>query len=223
MDPSVWGPTCWRLVFTTSFRLPRDRCLDMFTALRHILPCSHCRRSYCMYLDRLPPEAAIDSTPRSAAKFAWTVKDYVNGKLGSTVVPFSTVCNRHEIFSTPISRSDVVDFLCCVALQVESEEQVAAYETFATVMDELLRVCCEHAKLHLPLDSKFRSPATLFLHALQARNVLNVSMGQPTMSREEMLRRYRSSHNVKADTATRRTSHVSQRVTTRSQRHARKR
>lgn len=187
----MWGPACWRLVFTTCFKLPRQRCVDMFEALRFVLPCVHCRRSYRMYLQRLPPEVAIDAKPHAAAKFAWTVKDYVNGKLGTGVLPFSTLCARHEVFSAPVSRMDVVDLLCCVAMQVDDDDQVGAYETFAGVLGETVRACGETLPMHLPLDAKYRSPATLWLHAMKLKNALCTEVGAPTLTREQMMVRYR--------------------------------
>lgn len=189
MDPAVWGPACWRLVFTASFKLPKARCVQMFDALRYVLPCTHCRKSYRMYLQRLPPEVGIDAT--SAAKYAWTVKDYVNGKLGTSPLAFSVLCARHEVFTAPVSRMDVVDLLCCMAMQVEDDAQVGAYETFAGVMGDLVAACGERLAVHLPLDAKFQSPATLWLHAMKVKNALCAEVGQPTLTREGMVTRYR--------------------------------
>lgn len=191
MDPAVWGPACWRLVFTACYKLPRSRCLDLFEALRYVLPCVHCRQSYRMYLQRLPPATAIDSTPLSAARFAWTVKDYVNGKLDAGALPFSLLCTRHEVFASPVSRMDIADLLCCMATQVSDTDQVAAYEIFAGVMDDLVRACGETMELHLPLEDKFTTPATLWLHAMQVKNTACAVVGAPTLTRSEMLARYR--------------------------------
>ena len=98
MDPNLWGPACWRLMFAATFKLPRARCLALFDALRYLLPCVHCRRSYRHYLERFPPELAINASPEAAARFAWVVKDSVNGKLGASALPFSV----HSISTTAI-------------------------------------------------------------------------------------------------------------------------
>ena len=193
MDPAVWGPACWRLVFTSCFRLPRQRCLDLFDALRYVLPCVHCRRSYRMHLQRLPPDVAISSNdPDAPAKFAWAIKDYVNGKLGAGALPFSVLRARHAVFAAPVSRMDVADLLCCMAMQVEHDEQVGAYEVFAGVMADLVRACGETLPAHLPLDAKYRSPPTLWLHAQKVKNAMCAETGQTQLSREGMLARYRS-------------------------------
>lgn len=195
MDPAVWGPTTWRLVLTASFRLPRDRCLAMFDSLRYILPCVHCRRSYRAYLQQLPPKMAIrEKDDRSAARFAWTIKDHVNGKLGTGhTLPFSVLCERHEVFSSPVSRMDVADLLCCMAMQVEDGSQVEALETFAGVLRDLLASCGEPALPHLqlPLAEAHRSPATLWLHFMKVRNGLCTEVGAPCLNREAMIARYR--------------------------------
>ena len=198
MDPAVWGPPCWRLVFTACFRLPRSRCLEMFEALRHVLPCVHCRKSYRMYLERLPPPVAIDPKDGAVgcAKFAWAIKDYVNGKLGAGAIPFSTLCARHEVFGCPLSRMDVTDLLCCMAVQIESDDQIGAYEAFAQVMADLVVACGERAlPLKLPLEAKFRSPPTCWLHAMKTKNLLCTELALPTLTRDEMLARYRREAN----------------------------
>lgn len=203
MEPAVWGPTCWKVMFAAAFRLPTPRMLDLLRALRHLLPCVHCRSSYCMYLDMLPPHLGIDAaTPRSAAKFCWTIKDRVNLKVGYKALPFSAVCAKFEVFSQPFSRMDVVDLLCCMAVQVDADEQVAAYATFAAVARDLCAAHGERVELFLPLDAAYRSPPTLWLHALKCKNALCTELGQRTLSRDEALNVYRRDA-PKAATATR--------------------
>ena len=192
MDPSVWGPACWRLMFAATFKLPRARCLVLFDSLRYLLPCVHCRRSYRLYLQRFPPSLAIDSSsPDAAARFAWVVKDSVNGKLGASALPFSVLRARHDVFESSVSRMDASDFLCCVAMQVDEQDQVDAYARYAGVLDDLLRACGEPLSMHLPLDAKYKSPATLWLHALRVKQDLCSSLGFPAPTRETMRARYR--------------------------------
>lgn len=202
MDPNVWGPACWRLVFAATFRLPRESSLALFEALRYVLPCVHCRQSYRMYVKRLPPASAIDQTPNSAARYAWTIKDYVSQKTGGGALPFSVLCARHKVFESPVSRMDVADFLCCMAMQVEDKDQAEAYETFAGVMDDLLKDTGEPMEMHLPLDAKFKTPATLWLHALKVKNELCDKCNRPSLTREDMIARYRSDDAKKTDTNT---------------------
>lgn len=191
-DPTVWGPTCWRLVFTTCFRLERARCLALFDALRYLLPCIHCRRSYRLYLSQLDPRAAIsDDKPHSAAMFAWAVRDHVNSKLRASHLPFSALVRRHELFGSPISRTDVADFLCCVATQVDAQDQVDPYERLAEVLRDALRACGEDLEVHLPLQAGHRAPSTLWLHALKVKNTLLRQLGFPPLTRADLLALHR--------------------------------
>lgn len=183
-DPGIWGPTCWRLVFAASFRLPRARCAVMFDALRYILPCVHCRRSYRTYLQRMPPEAAL-SDARDAyacAKFAWSIKDAVVKKLGGSVLPFSVLCARHLAFENGgVSKPDVVDFLCCVATQVADAAQAAAYWRFAATMEDLLRVCGHDNDLQLAMyrgaGETESGKAAVTRHALQLKASTDAQFG----------------------------------------------
>ena len=193
MNPNVWGPTCWKLMFSAAFKLPPPRVVAMLLAHKHLLPCVHCRKSFCMYLDALPPSLGIDaSSPESAAKFVWAIKDKVNSKIGQRALPYSQLCTKYKAFAQPFSRMDVVDLLCCMALQVESDEQVAAYVQLVGVYDELLRAHGERSTLGGgTVEASYRSPPTLWLHALRCKNALCTELGMPTLTREEALGIYR--------------------------------
>lgn len=197
MDPAVWGPSCWRVAFATAFRLPATRCVSMLRALEHLLPCAHCRNSFKLHMSRVPPEAAIGDSSRAAAKYVWAVKDYVNTKLAAPALPFSTLCQRYETFGQPFSRMEVADLLCSVSMQVESDEQVRAYAEFAAVVQDLVKAYGERMDLMLPLDAKYSSPPTLWLHALRCKNAMCTELGAPQLTRDDMLARYRTSEAPK--------------------------
>lgn len=189
MNSAVWGPTVWKICFDACFRLPRAQCVRLFGALEHLLPCEHCRKSYKMHLARFPPDKSIDDAPLSAAKYCFATKDYVNGKLGqrAAAVPFSVVCARNEVFHDPVTRHDVLDALACIAVQLDSEAQVQAYREWVDVMEALLRSYGLPDTLRTPIHERYRSPATLWLHALACKN----DACTVRLTRDDMLKRYR--------------------------------
>jgi hypothetical protein len=218
MDPAVWGPTCWKLMFAACFRLPTARTIALLEALRHLLPCIHCRRSYCMYLDAAPPHVAIREQDGidGVAKFCWSIKDRVNLKVGMRPMAYSTIRAKFTSFGQPFSRMDVVDFLCCTAVHIESMAQVRAYADLAAVMQELCKVCGEPIELRLPMASSYESPPTAWLHALACKNDLCASLAQPQLSRDAALAIYRGAPKTTTTTTTTSAAHAAAAAATRT-------
>ena len=53
MLTSVWGPSLWHVLHTISFNYPtrpthkdKERYRTFILSLRHVLPCSYCRKNY---------------------------------------------------------------------------------------------------------------------------------------------------------------------------------
>ena len=55
MNAAIWGTKMWDTLFTGALYLSPAESVDMFTILTHVLPCTHCRRSYAHYIERHPP------------------------------------------------------------------------------------------------------------------------------------------------------------------------
>ena len=192
MDPQLWGPAMWQVLYGCSFELENQQMIGLILTLEHILPCTHCKKSISAYLRTLPPTLGIDNSKHSSARFIWAIKDRVNRKLGTkTMLPFSAHCARHEVFPQPVSSMTIVDLLCCISVQIEKQEEVEAYMAFVDSMDALVRAYGQKLNLYTPIADKYASPATLWLHSLQCKNTLCTALGRPTLSREDMLRIYR--------------------------------
>lgn len=179
-------------MFSTCFQLSTDQAIDMFHAMSHLLPCSHCKNSFKLYLKELPPTLGIHKgSSESAARFCWVMKDKVNLKISNTALPFSKLCEKYETFSQPVSRMEAADLLCTISMQIDSMEQVEAYETFANILHELFGVYGEKMDVYLPLEDKYKSPPTLWHHALKCKNTLCTKFRLPTITRERAIYIYR--------------------------------
>jgi hypothetical protein len=53
--------------------------------------------------------------------------------------------------------------------------------------------------LMLPLNAKYSSPPTLWLHALRCKNAMCSELGAPQLMREDMLARYRTNEAPKTN------------------------
>lgn len=136
MDPDVWGPPLWDLLFTVAFQSrDRARVVTLFGLLEKVIPCRACRRSYAQCLQCHAMSHIREGRPDSAAIWLWTIHDMVNQKLGKTAISFEKVKKRHMAFSRLTHDLLVVDLLTAMTL-VGTESCV---QEFATTLCEILR------------------------------------------------------------------------------------
>ncbi len=145
MDPNVWGPPLWDMLFTLAFKCDKKCAIDMqhiAYLLEKIMPCSHCRRSYILYKKQLKPTTVITPEhPNSAALWLWSIHDMVNQKLGKICISFEKLQKRHAAITSithdllifdifviltlsvkDSMRQYVVDFINCVCRLIDASE-----------------------------------------------------------------------------------------------------
>lgn len=124
MDPNVWGPALWDLLFFICLRNP-DKPKQMariFTLLETILPCRDCRRSYVAYKNQFPFSEAADP-----AMWLWTIHDMVNQKLGKICISFEKLKRRYDVFSVTTHDLIVLDVYCIVAFASQKPSDVLEF------------------------------------------------------------------------------------------------
>tara|TARA_B110000008_G_C16907554_1_gene539299 strand:+ start:197 stop:811 length:615 start_codon:yes stop_codon:yes gene_type:complete len=114
MDPNVWGPQFWDLLFYISFHTNlKENVLDihmLFGLLENILPCSQCRRHYAIYRKEVSPLTYIKREKEdSASKWLWTIHDMVNQNLGKICIDYDTVLKKHKSHTCIVSDFDILD------------------------------------------------------------------------------------------------------------------
>lgn len=196
MDPDVWGPPLWDLLFTLCFKCPDDQaCREdlkhVFHLLEKVIPCPHCRRSYVVYRKEVKPASAIrPDVPHSAAMWLWTIHDMVNQKLGKVCVTFEKLTKKHASFFSITNDFVVLDLFCIVFAGCKAASRPAAAD-FVRVCTRLLR----HVP-HLRLPSAMPSEAAAYapermmdvLHA--AHEALCEAHGIRCQTRDETAARY---------------------------------
>lgn len=114
MDPNVWGPPLWDLLFTVSFRIGEEEVAD-FTRLtrlmEYLLPCPSCRRSYTLFRKQI----SSANLSRSPSEWLWTIHDMVNQKLGKVCISYPALRKRHSIMTLLTSDMLALDSVCLVA------------------------------------------------------------------------------------------------------------
>lgn len=147
MDPHIWGPPTWDLLFYAALSRHGDHesLIALFQLLPHVLPCDHCRASCEVHLSKLQPAEIIDpGDDNSAARWLYCIKDITNQKLGKTLSPpFSKVEQRLKACTQPLDMPTVLDVLQMLA--VDAREDRARQEQvlqFCKLTVKLLQAAC---------------------------------------------------------------------------------
>lgn len=138
IDPNVWGPPLWDMLFTFTFKSKAkvSTFQTLFVLLDKIIPCQHCRRNYTIYRKQVQPTTFVrDGT--SACQWLWTIHDMVNQKLGKICISFDALQKRHK--STMMLTNDfvIVDLLA----MMERSVSAAYIRQFARICMKLSADC----------------------------------------------------------------------------------
>ena len=189
MDPNIWGPKVWDVLFSCAFEMPKERSHEFFTEMKHLIPCIHCLRSYVHFCTRLDPMLCINEDKDSAAKWLWTIHDMVNQKLNKPCIPFSTLVNRRKTFTSYTAVYDVMDVCMLLAIQAKTPEATSA----------LAKILVDFKYAINP--KKFRpfltaappqsiDPDKLWCHILACKNNLHMHLEEPIVTHEAAILQY---------------------------------
>jgi hypothetical protein len=136
MDPNIWGPPLWGLIFDICWNLEQKegRCTAsqkrdveiFFNTLQHLLPCRYCRESYTKFLDRLNANRARAGPPcgKGALLWAYNLKNLVNHKLKRKEYPsYEIVRRRMKTYTCSSNPTDLFDLLFIFAANFSSENE----------------------------------------------------------------------------------------------------
>ncbi len=182
VDPNVWGPALWNILFYVSFRYPNrtEELEQLFRLLEKILPCQECRRSYTTYKKQIP----FDGRTTTPAAWLWTIHDMVNQKLGKICISFDRLELRYELFTTTTSDFELFDTFCIIA-SASTEEEAAGQ--FVHTVSTLLQ---KNNLFRLPSIVMQNDP-TKSLDLFLIGQELYQSYDMPPMGRDQFESRYK--------------------------------
>lgn len=153
MDPQVWGPKLWRIMFDVAYRTEVKKrqdaqwCLSenahhvetFFHSLEDFLPCKNCRDSYTTYLKTMPPRVAHNDM----VTWIFELRNKVNDKLHVPVpcrISLEMFRKRLKSYSSYTSIPDVLDMLHIFArnhplhVRTEGKKRVAKkWKTYQSI------------------------------------------------------------------------------------------
>lgn len=238
MDPLIWGPSTWKVMFAAAFHLPRECLIEVLRCLEHLLPCKHCRNSFALYMKHSPPELAITqgsgpSSRESAAMYVWYIKDKVNAKLGHRHLAFSDFVQRWQAFTIPFSDVEILQVLACIACQITLDSQIPQYIRFVKCMDRLLQnthpTSVVTNLVSAPVAESCLSPPTIWYHSYSAvckamaTSRPHTTAPQTPPSRDEFLARFRNKDVTPSSSDASRTKHQQRRPSSSRGHHSRQR
>lgn len=119
MDPDVWGPATWDILFTCAAKIRNwdQGCafLNVVEHLRYLLPCRACRSSFGMFVESYPPPRPDVCDAKAATKWLWRCKDSVNQKLSKPYRSYRDSIRKYRVFHTCTSVMQIADVLCIMA------------------------------------------------------------------------------------------------------------
>jgi hypothetical protein len=106
MLTTVWGPSMWHFLHTTSFNYPVNPTADqkeqyktLMTNLVHILPCRYCRENLVKNYKKMPLTDADMASRDSFSKYVYRLHELVNKMLKKkSGLTYCDVRERYEHF-----------------------------------------------------------------------------------------------------------------------------
>jgi hypothetical protein len=102
MNQNIWGSHMWFSLHTITFNYPLNPTQEdinnyknFFINLKHVIPCSICKKNYIRHLNELP----IDNVLNSKKKLVYWLIDMhnmVNGEIGKKIWSYDEVIKKYE-------------------------------------------------------------------------------------------------------------------------------
>lgn len=196
MDPAIWGPKTWDMLFVAALRLEPCDVVPIIDLYSECLPCVHCRRSLKQYRREMPCEVMTDSSDRMFM-WVWATRDKVNEKLQKQPLTLDRAKRRYEAFSSYVSCMDVVDVLTCMACCAQKEENNDGLAKLAQCMPEVRTLFETNAVIGgkavaeaVPCISPTSAPGRIVDQVLRFRRAARESLGLPKETRAQALLRF---------------------------------
>ena len=188
MDPDVWGPILWDLLFSLAFKAPKkhsDGLVKILSLLEKVIPCQHCRRSYTMYRKQIHTIHYWRRHEHFMALYLWTVRDMVNQHLGRTRLEYGQLRKRHMSTSTLTNDLNILDVFCLMAWSVNPEHVLTFVKTVVEILKDM-----QGFDIVLAMNGKTLNVVTLVDELYAVHCDLYARKNMTPLTRQEFDQRY---------------------------------
>jgi hypothetical protein len=114
----VWGPAQWHMLHTISFNYPvvptleqKQHYKEYIVSLKHVLPCSTCRKNLTSALQQLPLSEKVMTNRDTFSRYIYNLHEHVNKMLKKkSHLSYCDVRERYEHFRSRCTISDTALF-----------------------------------------------------------------------------------------------------------------
>lgn len=190
MDPNVWGPPMWDLLFTLCFKCDAPMCSEtlvgLLDALEVVLPCPDCRKSYIKHRQMMQSTSSRDL---SIAKWLWKIHDMVNAKLGKICISFEKLEARHKSMTCLTNDFAIVDLFAIASMSADAS---AIRDAFVKVIGLLAQINeCHNVFFRLPRLWKQEETEPFWNNLYSTKVALYESHGMKPQTLEEFEAQYK--------------------------------
>jgi hypothetical protein len=144
MDPNVWGPACWDILFYVAYNTDLSKHTPQIHTLFHLLevmlPCSHCRRHYAVYKKEVPCVSTIKKHDKlSAFAWLWIIHDMVNQNLGKICMSYEKLLKKHKTLTCIVSDFSILDTVVFMWMSSKKNAKVLEGITIMLTLLENIR------------------------------------------------------------------------------------
>tara|TARA_B100001778_G_scaffold202950_1_gene167633 strand:- start:68 stop:673 length:606 start_codon:yes stop_codon:yes gene_type:complete len=193
IDPNVWGPTFWDLLFYIAINYDNvtqhDNIMQLFSLLESVLPCSDCRRHYSLFKQQIPPIQKIKKKdPSAASVWLWVIHDMVNQNIGKICISYEKLLKKHKSLSCIISDLSIFDsFMFMWFSNSKKEKAKTAIELIILLLDSIHEFkVCKVVKNSITSDWELDK-------IINCKNEILIFMNFKKQTKDEFIKQYTSS------------------------------
>jgi hypothetical protein len=117
MNQNIWGPHLWFSLHTISFAYPlkptqedKDNYKNFFLNLKHVIPCSVCKKNYKRHIEEHPIDGFLD-TKKSLVYWVIDMHNMVNAEIGKKILSYDVVIKKYEnVYKKNMKLESELDF-----------------------------------------------------------------------------------------------------------------
>ena len=184
MDPNVWGPPMWNLLFDLSIKCSDEKYDDvvlLFRLMEHVLPCRDCRKSLVDFRKKIELRMTPED-PTSTVRWLWVVRDMVNQKLGHTSISLDKLQARHSALTMVSSESSILDVLTMISLAMKQSRASKIQQTIECVqrLTTVAYPCFQIVRSLAPVSGMSKEATTDMLYDARLRWCKQTGASHPT-------------------------------------------
>lgn len=141
MDPLLWGPCFWKVLFSISFNCKDDdleNITKLLKLLEKVIPCPTCRTHYAVNRQECDKSFPLKTSTKNLSHWLWHMKSLVNKNTKKTNTEYKYIEQRYNVFGHDVCETEVADVLMLMTLYLEKTYDKLKFSEFINCLGQLL-------------------------------------------------------------------------------------